>query len=362
MRHSIQLTGVSLPAESAILRDAVVPEEIRPADYFDDYDRHTLIYDVAEAPAGRGIVVTCPPLFNLAPIFQKAVLKGRAHKRHKLRTSEHYILKHRLSDLPINWDGQPGQSLRPRPDLSAEFADQNALLLMNKDNQLDWIADWARFYAKIHGATAVVAFDNGSTSYSTGELASCLESIAGFESVAVFSAPFPFGPKVKRYKRQSSMFLQNAMMNMARLTILSKARAVLNVDPDEIVVPKGDITVFDAAVKRRHRFVKIAGQWVYPAPGSHWPCRQAEHHYRLSPISTCHDKWCAVPSGFMSRFGWDWHKVADEASRPFKPDPRFEMLHCRATTTGWKRARNASSEKKLVLDPELRSHMPGWFG
>lgn len=356
MRHCIPLQGIVLPEDGPNLRDPVVPEARRPKDYLAQYDRTTLVYDAARAPGGKGVVVTCPRLFNLAPLMASGPLAGHKARHQKLRTSEHFFLRNDPDALTLDLDGQT-QKLPVRADLSGDFAGTNALLLMNRDNPLEWITDWAGFYARTHGANAVVGFDNGSTTYSAEKLSDALAAVPGIDAVAIFKVPFRFGPKAKRYKRQSSKFLQNSMMNMARLTVLARARAVLNVDPDEIILSRDGVTVFDAAVARRHRCVKIAGSWVYPAPGSVWPCAQSAHVYRRVPANLCHDKWCAVPAGMMSRFGWDWHKVADEASRLIKPDPRFEMLHCRATTTGWKRARSETAEAELVHDPALERQL-----
>lgn len=360
MIQTIALRGIVLPKGGRHLRAPVLPPDRQPKDYLDRYDQTTLVYDAAQAPGGAGTVITCPTLFNLDPLLRKTLLAGKRFRHQRLRTSEHFFLREDIETLNAEVDGVPIE-LAVRPDLSQAFAGTNALLLMNKDNPLEWIETWAAFYGKAHGATAVVAFDNGSQSYTAQDLADRLGGVPGIEKVAVFQVPFRFGPKVKRYKRQSSKFLQNSMMNMARLTLLNRARAVLNVDPDEIILSKDDSSVFDAAVARRHRCIKIAGSWVYPAPGSVWPLSQDRHVYRQVPNNSCHDKWCAVPQGLMSRFGWDWHKVADEASRLISPDPRFEMLHCRATTTGWKRARNESSETGLVLDDALEQAFQRWF-
>jgi len=47
------------------------------------------------------------------------------------------------------------------------------------------------------------------------------------------------------------------MMNLARVETLSRARAVLNADIDELIVSETGASVFDAAVRRRPIPVKI---------------------------------------------------------------------------------------------------------
>ena len=52
-----------------------------------------------------------------------------------------------------------------QPNRSAALRGDRVIFTINKDNDLAWIADWARFYVAEHGATAAVVYDNGSTDY-----------------------------------------------------------------------------------------------------------------------------------------------------------------------------------------------------
>ncbi|WP_216075142.1 hypothetical protein, partial [Acinetobacter baumannii] len=57
------------------------------------------------------------------------------------------------------------------------------------------IQDWVRFSRDVHGADAVLIYDNGSTSYSLADLAGALGALDGIAVARVVSWPYKFGPQ-----------------------------------------------------------------------------------------------------------------------------------------------------------------------
>ncbi|WP_172330536.1 hypothetical protein [Mangrovicoccus sp. HB161399] len=350
-----RLQGLALPAEAAVRRDPVWPPDLQPPGYADAYDGRTLAYAAARLPGGRGAVLCCPRLFNLWPVLRAALPPGA--RRRRFASSEAVFLPGSHGRLGMQLPGGPAE-LPVGPDLSGIFAGRNVLLTMSRDNPPDWVLDWVRFHARLHGADAVAIFDNGSVRYPAAGIAPRLADIPGIGPVAVIEADFPYGPQLPRRRGQVSHFLQGACLNLARLTVLARARAVLNLDVDELLRPVSGQSVFDAAAASPLGHAKLGGTWVYPEEGLPWPQPQRAHVFRAVPREPCHLKWCATPRGLLSRAGWEVHKLAAPLTKRLRPHPGFELLHCRAATTGWKRPLCGAPETRRRADPELAGLWP----
>lgn len=357
----ISLDGLRLPEATEVLRQHTRPEDERSAHYLECYDRHTLFYDAVRLPGQDRVLLTGPPLLNLWPILRDNLYDDRGHvrgiRRQKFERCEQVSLPLPRGSLKYGPDGSP---ITVRTPVTSTFAGLNALMTINRNNDLDWIRDWARFHIERHGAQAVVIFDNGSTEYEPQDLADRLSTLPKLEALAIVSAPFPYGVVDGGQGLGRPAFLQPAMMNMARRDMLAQARAVLNIDIDELVWARGGESIFDAACARPNTMVKIHGRWAYPAPDALLPAPQRTHTHRAVPDKRCRQKWAAVPSGFLSRFGWAAHQVGGPLVKIAKKDPRFELIHCRGTSTGWKDKRFDLPERRF--DPELADFMAGQFG
>lgn len=200
----------------------------------------------------------------------------------------------------------------------------------------------------------MLIFDNGSDDYTMDALMSCLASVEGLHCAVILQAPFPYGPPMKPVGGCANpRFLQTAMLNLARADALSRARAVLNVDVDEVIhVPDGR-SVFDMAVARRNTMVKVHGSWVYPAPDAALPADHAAHTHRAVPNARCNQKWCTVPSGWLSRFGWGVHHVGGRLVRLVHATPDAELYHCLGTSTAWKHKRFDRMPQSVAPDQAL---------
>ena len=103
------------------------------------------------------------------------------------------------------------------------------------------------------------------------------------------------------------MYLQTALLNSLRLRYLSRARAVLNCDIDELAyTPK--TTIFDLAVKSPLAFVSLAVVWRYSKPADQDLIQHADHRLRHFALAEpCHAKWCIAPQGLINWFPLSWN-------------------------------------------------------
>jgi len=361
----VPLQGFVLPADGSLLRDHVRPAERRSDLYRARYDRTTLFYDAVWLPERQAHLVTAPRFLNLWTPFRAGLrMGGRPVRRVRRRTwlrCEQVEIPGPADALSLSWDGTD-HPIPSRPAETAGFAGANALVTVNRNNALDWIADWAAFHARRHGADAVVLFDNGSDAYAPQDIADRLASVAGLRRVRVFSAPYPYGPAESGGRFElSPRFFQTAMLNIARRDPLAHARAVLNVDIDEICIAASGGSVFDAAARHPLGMVTIPGSWVYPAPGTTGPVGHGAHRFRNQPDAPCNQKWCQSPRGPFGRlFGWAVHRVDEVFQALLTRQSDVRLVHCKATSTGWK-ANRFDLPADLRADPALTAVMAAEF-
>jgi hypothetical protein len=78
---------------------------------------------------------------------------------------------------PIQALGELGSfTFSVSPNESDMFRDRRVIFTMSKDNPIEWILDWVRFNRDIHGADAVLIYDNGSSAYDSATLSAALRS------------------------------------------------------------------------------------------------------------------------------------------------------------------------------------------
>lgn len=358
------LAGRILPADGPLLRDHVRPANRRSDHYLERYDRTTLWYDCVYLDARGSYLFTAPRFLNLWRPFRRGLAQGGAPVRRVRRRTwlrcEQVEVTAPLGALSLDLGAGP-EPVAARQATAAGFAGLNCLVAVNKNNPLDWIAGWAGYHARVHGAEGVVLFDNGSTDYAAEDIAARLAQVPGLARALVFRAPYPYGPGDKALRREvSPRFFQTAMLNLARRDPLARARAVLSIDIDELVTGGRNGTVFDAACRHPLGLVTIPGSWVYPAPGTDGPVDHRAHVWRESPDRATNQKWCIRPGGIMDRFGWGVHRVDEVFQNLLTRQDAFRLLHCRGTSTGWK-AKRFELPETLVRDESLAALMTAEF-
>jgi hypothetical protein len=357
------LSSLSL-AGSGFARTPPVPPAQHGEGFDAAFDASTLWYDAVRL--GSRIHLVCPKLLNLRPLLNDAslALDGRRLRLRRLvRFRRHDIA---LLDAPAGgdrltlragrWEGASGVS----PDQTDLFAGLNASVHISRNNDPRWIADWARFHVSAHGLQAMLLIDNGSDAYPPEAI---LEALAptGLARAVVLSAPQPYGPPRAKGRPGIAKFLQPAMLNLARLRFLARARAVLNADIDELVWYRRG-SIFDAAVASALGYVSFDGRWRLPASEAQPPFRHADHTRPRAGAKTCPTKYCLVPSGPIGRLSWDVHRPdwALLPSRRLLRDAGY--WHCQAITTNWKGHDRLRARPALPEDPEtaaaLARHLP----
>lgn len=355
--------GLCLPSDSPILRDHVVDDARRTAEYLDKYDRQTLVYDAQHDTAREKLTLVAPRLLNLWPLLRDGLRVGQRPARgiHRKIFPKCEIITFRAPCDVVSLTLPDGRSLSvmPRTVDPAAFRDTNAIVTMSRDNPLDWITDWLRFYVRKHGANAVLFMDNGSTSYDTAAVSEAIGAVSGLRHAAILDVRFPYGPVIGgRDVRVKPNFLQSAMLNMARIGPLAQARAVLNADVDELVQGPPGASLFDAAYRAWHGTVNIGGTFVFPDPGTVGPAPQRAHVWHAEPPPVSTRKWAARPDGLLSRMGWFVHQVGGEPFRLVPESCDFRLVHCTASNIA---RTTAARDLRLHLDPALQAMMDRVF-
>lgn len=357
--------GWVLPADSPVLRDHVRPQTRQTDHYLERYDRHTLYYDCVYLKDRAAYLFTAPRFLNLWKLFRTGLTAdGKSPARIRRRTwlrFDQVEVAAPPGSLSLTF-GEEARLIDARASLSGGFAGLNCLVTVNKNNALTWIADWAAYHVAVQGADGVVLFDNGSTDYRPSDICETLAQVPGLKTALVYSAPYPYGPSDKSGRFDvSPRFFQSAMLNIARRDALAKARAVLNIDIDEIVRRhEGQESVFDRATQTPLGMVMIDGTWAYPAPDTDGPVPQGAHVWQQEPPRSCNPKWCAVPSGWISKLGWSVHQIGPLRRPPRTAQNAASLLHCRGTSTGWKKKRFVPP-KGLHHSPDLADFMARYF-
>ncbi|WP_159983693.1 MULTISPECIES: glycosyltransferase family 92 protein [unclassified Novosphingobium] len=348
------LSTCRIDADSPVRREPPRPLELRNAAYASQFDWDTLFYDVYRV--GRHVVFQAPPLLNLRKLAeQSGYLAERLHglfPRARLiernRSSEYWV---REQADRIVLDGPLGHyEIAVQPNLSARFAGRRVLHTLSRNNDIAWIVDWVRFYVAVHGADAVLLYDNGSTDYTSDDLRASLREAFPALVTEVVDWPFAYGPQggmagaVDGVETPwDSDYCQTGSLQHARFRFLGAARSVLNVDIDELVLSPRGKSIFAATEQSWRGFIKFEGRWVSsttPHAVARGQGRHGDFWLRdAAETDECPPKWCVVP-GKASRVKhcWSVHNLfGARANRRISSE--FAYAHMRGISQGWKENR-----------------------
>jgi len=354
-------------------RDPPRRPEDRGADYEALFDYDTLFYDLFRSPDGATIIGLGPPLLNCeVPLLQAAFLGAASDRplawryeppRTHFQPSCRFVIDARElpPEAPLDMELAGRRVQVPvRPSGAADFAGRRVLVTLSRDNPLDWIRDWVSFNIRVHGADAVLFYDNGSKAYGPGALTRLFETIPGLVQARVIDWSFPYGPGTGPRNIQDSFYCQPGALNHARWRYCAAARGVLNSDIDELVAIGEGASLFDRLEESGKAALVFPGLWVErpesePKPERpevrHLDCLYRElgqcllrhfgRHHRL-----LRTKWVAVPALLPEAVDWGVHDLypAERQSwyrkRSWRRQPRdLFYRHFRQINTGWKRAR-----------------------
>jgi hypothetical protein len=363
------LSSVTIPPGAGLRRDSPRPPHLRNARYADQFDWDTLFYDVYRV--GESIVMQGPPLFNLAaPVLTAQTLRNRfgplfprTRRVERINASELWL---RDSSERLFLETPLGTfDIAVQPSEIQRFAGRRVLHTLSKDNEVRWIIDWIRYHERVHGADAVLFYDNGSSRYSASELQAELTDAFPAMVVVVVSWPFKYGPQGGmagavdgQPAPWDSDYCQAGSLQHARLRFLRGARSVLNADIDELVV--GPESIFAATEASPGGFIKFPGQWITSATPHPVTLADSRHGNFLCrdvrETDTCPPKWCVVPSACDDRrHSWSVHNLfGSRANKQVSKD--FSFRHFKAISNNWKGDRGdagAFDPQRFVEDGPL---------
>jgi hypothetical protein len=363
-----QSSAAPLPAGTK--RAPRVPQRKRPQDFLDAFDATGMFYDCFRHVDGKRVLLIGPPPVNLVADYylarftalpsQNAVTR-RFHSSLSVMITELIEVPAESTAIAVRF-GKETVELPIRANASRQLVGARILFGMNRNNDLAWIREWARFHQRLHGTDAVILYDNGSTAYAAEELAATLRAVPGLRHVAVPVWPQPFGrtdPAV-RLNPYWAHFPQIASMNAVLRRYGAQAAGILNADIDELVAAPGGRSIYDIVAELRHGLAVFRGRWVEAVPLGDEAA--ADHrgygfaHTDPKRARSRPNKWALDPKRpwvANLRVHPYWHWIA---GRPLfsKVTPEGALYwHFRGINTNWKRAPETVARDELVLDAAL---------
>ncbi|MGY2746012.1 hypothetical protein [Arthrobacter sp. UYCu723] len=245
------------------------------------------------------------------------------------------------------------------PSLSGLFTDRKVLFTKSKDNELEWIRDWAIFHVLNQKIDAILIYDNGSTKYEPEDVLDCLKGIEGLEVAVVVHWPFPFGPQGGswdglRNAPWDSDYCEYGIIQHARHRFLKDSYGVIQADVDELVMSDDGRTVFEILEGSAAPVIGYSGRWIEATGADQSQVyRFGDFRYfdlRRPPTSP---KWSALTKGIAEAKQWKTHYVQGAVVE--KTDSVVHR-HFVGISSSWKFDRtkeNAFDSKYFVVDELL---------
>jgi hypothetical protein len=375
-RHIVCRTNsVSLADFTDARREATRPPRFRGENFDSDFDSTTLFYDAVQVNDSQ-VAVFAPPFLNLRDGVAATTLSHES-KRYAARTRHLDRHAQLWMDIPkgcgpIQAAGALGNfAFSVSQNETEMFRGCRVIFTMSKDNPIEWILDWVRFNRDIHGANAVLIYDNGSSAYDSATLSAALGSISGLRCSVVMEWPFKYGPQgTNSWDHWDSDFCQLGAWEHARWRFLQDARSVMNSDIDELVLSRTGKSVFEAAEQSWTGLVRYRGRWIIGIEDGvlDRPIDAAPRHFDFSILmppkyefsrwltwrdaNECPAKWTIVPSRCPAHAQWHVHLILSWWAS-FLRTRRFSFRHFRGIGSNWKYQRtNGVSFDPLVHEAD----------
>lgn len=374
---------------SAERRLSVRPMEARDADFDQRFDAETLFFDAFHGIRGR-IVLVGPPFLNLKAALAAATIEARPSGsacRFELRELDRHGQIH--VDAPDGTQSLVVTSALGRVEVAVQpsevdvFAGRRVIFTQSRNNDLAWIQDWVRYARDVHGADAVLLYDNASTRYDSAAIAEALAAVSGIAAVRVVEWPFKYGPQGLDARRfWDSDFCQHGAWEHARRRFLEAARSVQNADVDELVVSADGGSVFAAAEADPFGIVRYRGRWVVGTGEQVDPAARRVRHADFDTVQrenvvrrfgilrrnvlACPAKWTLVPWRCPDRAQWRIHTVGRWPAA-LRTTDTFGYRHFREINDNWKYQRTSADRFDPAvheIDALLKAHFArvDWTG
>ena len=213
-------------------------------------------------PRNKQICLIGPPLLNLSSYLRESKfwVDGKPQEQAPL-WCERYNMSESFIAPPVA-AAQKLQFVNPlhkdfsgalkiQPSHCGMFAGKKVVLLLSKNTHLIWLRDLVEFNVKIHGANAVLLYDNASTAYDVQDILETISQVEGVEASAVVPWNFPYGALGGPEEIWDSDYAQYGIIEHARLRFLQTCEAVLYTDADELLVPNTDKSLFEVVAASR---------------------------------------------------------------------------------------------------------------
>ena len=333
--ETIKLSPLGLNPCNPVRRTIPRPPHLRQPDYEDRFDFLTVFYDCFRSVDEAWCVLIGPPLLNLEPIVLPAVpTLFRCRSSSDVRVSSHALAKFQHNPSAQLWLRTPesraelppgvfGQSeLIIQPNQCDLFLGRKVLLTQSKNNELHWIRDWVYFFARKHGADAVLLYDNASTKYETSAIYETISSVPGIEVAVVVHWPYKYGPPGSERAHGlkgmpwDSNYSQLGILEHARHRFLSRADAVVNADVDELVLTKNNASVFELLSRSDTGYLRYTGHWIESvAELSGKDRHHSDFFYRSVQAEVSPPKWTMAPRRCPPGAHWLPHGVPGMRAR-----------------------------------------------
>lgn len=351
----------------------------RNQDFEEKFDFRTLFYDVFWSADGADILCVGPPFrfgYGAAQALQFIALPAgvRCDFRHERRGKDDglhpSVFRIRpppnTSGLEIVF-GKQRCVVAIQPNLSSIFAGQDVLLVVSKDNPLEWIIDWINYHTRNFSFRGLLFMDNGSSAYELDEISDAIRRHCELETCAIMATNFPYGP-VKALDiggKSDSNFLQVGMYETVRSRMLNLARMVANFDIDELLVQRGcDAPLWNLVQASNRPFLLIPR---FNATGGVPAGVQPRHNMfdRLVSRRAQLPKWVVRPDLCGPDMLWHVHYVIPSKGLQADADGPLFIAHLLPLTTGWKNQSrlvpNRQSLESAEPDHDLREHLDRAF-
>lgn len=351
MSNNIQIVTVnpcSLPLEGHLKRSSPRLAQLQPKGYDELFDATTLAFDVFMSD--DKLVFSGPPAFGLESYYDAknividhqpcdiANLKVQRLdrvQRNWILNSKH-ILKFQWSFDDLQFD------IDVSPHFHDFFKNKNVLFTLSKNNKFEWIAEWIQFYKKIHQIDAVLFYDNQSDNYTLEDLKKYLLEKGLEVDIVLVPWNFKYGPQggistgIKKAPWDSD-FCQYGMMEHAKERFLKYAKGVINVDIDELIVPKNGRSIFEELITSPA--IHISGRWIESIPlDDQLPVTFNNFFYYDKKNYKSDYKWCVNPQKVNYEAQWKVHTIKTKA---LKLSRNAYYVHYKAINYNWKVKRTA---------------------
>lgn len=361
--------AVLIPDESPIKRDATRDKKWIDSTYAEKYDDITVFFDIVIQD--KKLILSGPPLRNLETFIENAdiYVDGKLAKfvssQELERTQltiftvpdvvqqDSHEVKILIDKLSIN------QTMRVCGEVQKALNGKKVLVTLQKDEDLQWIEDWIRYYVKVHDVDAVLIYDNSSTSYTCDDIIETISRIDGLSAAFVVNWNFKYGPQGAPWTGKDvpwdSDFCQIGALQNARYGHCSEAIGWINADVDELVISRNGESVFDALAKAGNGIIGYSGEWV-----ANYSINLSDGElprYWNFPYLTgnkCGSKWTANSQALDPSA----HPTAHYMRKINYPqDDNFFIAHYKALNSGWKipgrKETKSSPNNRLLNSNEL---------